>query len=391
MTRALPPPLMTSDPGSFARSTIVERKPQIIRQVIEDNGYPPEIEEALNGFQGEIASGTLKPLTEAAPDSGFWNRETEAYLGRGWLELPWYFAETFFYRRLLEAVRYFQPGPWQGHDPFAVQKRRQTEEAVGWFGAHWNQLPSTAPSIRFEALLHSCLWGNRADLSNYTVTEEVRRGAALGQEAANILIDHTEQAEALLSAGVRRVDLITDNSGKELLFDLALADFLLGQGWAGQVIMHLKSHPFFVSDAMPRDLLETIALLEAYPVGARLAAHREEGRLLIESHPFWTSCQMMQQMPTALADQFRAADLTILKGDVNYRRLLDDRHWPHTERLEDIADYFPCTFLAVRTLKGEIIVGLEKGQAERLAAADPDWLINGRRGLIHLVRVPSTN
>jgi hypothetical protein len=28
---------MTSDPGSFAHFTITERKPQIIRQVIEDN------------------------------------------------------------------------------------------------------------------------------------------------------------------------------------------------------------------------------------------------------------------------------------------------------------------------------------------------------------------
>jgi hypothetical protein len=35
----LPPPLMTSELGSFARRTIVERKPQIIRQVIEDNDY----------------------------------------------------------------------------------------------------------------------------------------------------------------------------------------------------------------------------------------------------------------------------------------------------------------------------------------------------------------
>ena len=36
-----PPPLMTSEPGSFARYTIVERKPQIILQVTEDNGYSP--------------------------------------------------------------------------------------------------------------------------------------------------------------------------------------------------------------------------------------------------------------------------------------------------------------------------------------------------------------
>jgi hypothetical protein len=79
------------------------------------------------------------------------------------------------------------------------------------------------------------------------------------------------------------------------------------------------------------------------------------------------------------------SDLVILKGDVNYRRLLDDCHWPPTTRLEDVTGYFPASFLTLRTLKGEIMVGLEPGQAEALSAADPTWLINGKRGVIQLV------
>ena len=69
-----------------------------------------------------------------------------------------------------------------------------------------------------------------------------------------------------------------------------------------------------------------------------------------------------------------------------YRRLLDDLHWPHTTRMEDVTGYFPAPFVALRTLKGEIMVGLAPGEAERLAADDPTWLINGKRGVIHLVR-----
>jgi hypothetical protein len=83
--------------------------------------------------------------------------------------------------------------------------------------------------------------------------------------------------------------------------------------------------------------------------------------------------------------QLATADLVILKGDVNYRRLLGDRHWPYTARLDEIAASFPQPFLAVRTLKGEIIVGLRPGDADILAASDPTWLINGKRGIIHLV------
>ena len=94
---------------------------------------------------------------------------------------------------------------------------------------------------------------------------------------------------------------------------------------------------------------------------------------------------MFRQMTPSLRAELARSDLAILKGDVNYRRLLDDRHWPHTTRLEEIAAYFPAPFLVLRTLKGEIMVGLESGQAEALAAQDPTWLINGKRGLIQLV------
>jgi hypothetical protein len=114
----LPPSLMTSELGSFARRTIVERKPQIIRQVIEDNDYTLGVVQALETFRDEIASQPMRPLSEHAPDVAFWNRELAAYRDKTWLEVPWYFAETYFYRRLLEAVRYFQPGPWEGRDPY---------------------------------------------------------------------------------------------------------------------------------------------------------------------------------------------------------------------------------------------------------------------------------
>jgi uncharacterized protein with ATP-grasp and redox domains len=386
MSDTLPPFLMTSDPGSFARSTIVTRKPQIIRQVIQDNGYPPQIEASLHGFQKEIASGEVKPLEEVASEASFWNREMEAFRGRGWLELPWYFAETYFYRRLLATVRYFQPGPWQGRDPFAPQKRIQEHEAVSSLALNLDALSSVDPDAAFEALLHACLWGNRADLSNFTVKEQARGGLAVRQERHNLLVDHTQPVAGLLSAGLDRVDFVNDNTGRELLSDLVLADYLLDRDWVGQITFHLKDRPFFVSDAMPEDLQEIISLLGTQPLGRRVAEYLAEGRLFLKSDPFWTTYLMLRQMPASLSAGLAQSDLVILKGDVNYRRLLDDRHWPHTELMENIADYFPSSFLVLRTLKGEIMVGLEPGQAEALAAEDPTWLINGKRGIIQLVK-----
>jgi hypothetical protein len=53
--------------------------------------------------------------------------------------------------------------------------------------------------------------------------------------------------------------------------------------------------------------------------------------------------------------------------------------------MEEVCSYFPTSFVTLRTLKGEIMVGLEAGQAEELQAKDPTWLINGKRGVIQLV------
>ena len=94
---------------------------------------------------------------------------------------------------------------------------------------------------------------------------------------------------------------------------------------------------------------------------------------------------MYRQLPQDLWEDLSSSDLVILKGDVNYRRILDDLHWPHDTRLEEAARYFPTSFLTLRTLKAEIMVGLQPGQAEKLQAEDPAWLIDGKRGLIQLV------
>ena len=94
---------------------------------------------------------------------------------------------------------------------------------------------------------------------------------------------------------------------------------------------------------------------------------------------------MFREMPAHLREQLASAGLVLVKGDVNYRRLLDDRHWPPTTRMETVCDYFPAPFVALRTLKGEIMAGLQPGQAQALQAEDPTWLINGKRGIIQLV------
>jgi uncharacterized protein with ATP-grasp and redox domains len=383
--------LMTSEEGSFAQGTILNRKPQIIRQVLAGNAYPADIAASLGSFIEEILHSTMRPLTEDTGLADEWNRALAVLGNPRWLDAPWYFAEVFFYRRLLEIVRYYQPGPWYRVDPFYPQKFRQTQSDLAAFALIWDQILTVDPAHRFEVVVHSALWGNRTDLSNFTTALSAAGGLAVSAEQHRILIDHTPDVQHLLQAGVSRVDFINDNVGSDLILDLALAADLLEQNWTRQVVMHLKAQPFFVSDAMPEDARMTIEQMGSLPgshmqaLAAQMNAWLGEGRLVFKRDPFWNSFYFFTELQPHIRAELEGSDLIIIKGDANYRRVIEDRHWPHTARVEELNHSLPRPFLLLRTLKAELMAGLDPGEAEQLAAEDPNWLTNGVRGVIHLV------
>jgi uncharacterized protein with ATP-grasp and redox domains len=387
----LPAPLMVSERGSFAEHTILKRKPQIIANIISTNLYPERVERELREFEAEIASGVVAPLTESAPDVAGWLEAWGQRQGKRWLELDWYFAEAYFYRRVLEIVRYFQPGPWRGIDPFEPQKAKALCEGLEALADFFGALPPDSSwQQRLSLWLGSSLWGNRVDLSNITIA--VAEHTGLNHHAQELLlIDDRPQIEALLSRGVRRIDWIADNSGPELLSDLGLIDLLLSSDAVETVHLHLKAQPFFVSDAMAKDVQASCQALRAADVGSlqglgeRLESHMAGQRLVLQAHPFWTTWLHFPELPADLSGILAQSNLIILKGDANYRRLVEDRHWPFDTPLEAIAAYMPAPFVTLRTLKSEVAVGLSRHLTMRLAEEDPDWLINGRRGLIHFV------
>ena len=179
---------------------------------------------------------------------------------------------------------------------------------------------------------------------------------------------------------------MADNTGTELLMDLALIDFLLEAGLAKEVRLYLKPQPFFVSDAMTTDVK---AGLDALRAGGKAARGWRTARktpwsavMALIEHWFSATSLFYYQLPDDLLAELAGVGLVIFKGDVNYRRLLGDAHWPPTASFADAVSYFPAPLVALRTLKGEIITGLAPGQAERLAVEVPAWLVNGRRGVI---------
>ena len=424
MSQPLPPLYTTAGEESFARRSIRDRHAATLLELIELNGVGEPYRSRLLDFRRESLGGRLTdPLagSRAGWDLALferreladWRRAIRPQVGRSWYELPWYFAESFWFLRLLLAFGYYEPrGPNRLRDPFEPFKRRELLQSGGGLEAASGLVPllpgpaaappdavTEEPATAVAGLLLASLWGNRMDLSMHSLAREYR-GRFLPHQAAELLIDHSREASRRLLAS-RRVDLILDNAGPELVCDLLLAARLLAERLAGagprQVVLHAKRAPFYVSDARPADIQATIrALSDAadLPVraaGSLLGRLLDEGRLRISDHWFWNGPRFFRDLPADLRAELGAADLVLIKGDANYRRLAGDRHWPPSTALENLTGYFPAPFAVLRTMKSEIVVDLRAPQVERLEREDPEWRTNGRRGLVRLVARDEAN
>lgn len=392
----VPPPLRGSEPDSFAAHTITHRLPQIARRILEENTLPDSIITSLKALIAEIPHQTIRPLPDQnSPDMPGWYDYITPQVQNNWLQVPWFFAETYFYRRIMALVEFFQTG----FDPFAWQKQHSLDTTV----TRSRVLAAQGDTLRQHGwrpegvirLLMLALWGNQADMSMWSADDvhQPLHTDTASQQAHLLVNDATAVVDLLTEAPPpRRVDIILDNAGFELVGDLCLVDYLLSTGHIQEVRMHLKLHPTFVSDATVADVQATTAFLAQdsdaalQTLGARLTAHLAAGRLQLHRHAFWTSPLPLWHMPEDLRQAFTGSALAISKGDANYRRALGDAHWPFTTPVTDVVAYFPAPIVFLRTCKAQVMVGLSAAQVQAVSGHDPDWLINGEWGVIQLVR-----
>jgi hypothetical protein len=403
----IPPDLIVSEPGSFAYFTFTHRFPVIIDRVLAENSFSPTQTDRLKQVMHDVLYGIISPIApDGGPDIADWEQYSLPYANKLWLDTPFYFAETYFYRRILAATGYFTPGATQGVDPFDLQKRLSLSTAMDAIRPgclqlqSFHQFSATAlPENRGKLwqhalidLLYLDLWGNRADLSlNPTTAGEFDSTLKFQTPNDRLLIDDTTSIAKTLADRHRvHIDIIVDNAGLELICDLFLADFLIGTQVAQTVTLHVKSHPTFVSDVMAKDIPIALDLLAgdrepAVQAFAQRIRHYLKGdRLQVCENFFWTSPLYFWQMPESLHQELDRADFVFVKGDANYRRLIGDCHWDKTSSFDKIASYFHPSFAILRTLKSELIVGLQPQQIARLDREDSQWLTNGSWGIVKL-------
>lgn len=332
---------------------------------------------------------------------------------------------------------------WKSYDIFARQKTstfRSSRPAVLELAAKYHDLilklqtekqPTDDPKeqkeaerILFTEMCEICLWGNATDLSlltslTYEDIQKLQGADARKKAEKNVLVNDLPAAYKALKQPQeqgkkeRTVDIILDNAGFELFVDLILAGYLLATGLATQIILHPKSMPWFVSDVIPRDFASLLSASadpkglfsvsedkdsnsESDPLSEKeisdlffLFSHwssiYSEGQLVIRPNDFWTSAHSYWDMPRAekLHKDLQQSELVIFKGDLNYRKLTVDAMWdptiPFNTAIGPLGQGSGIRTLALRTCKADTVVGLPKGEDERLKAMEGGGGENGPR------------
>ncbi|PEN08716.1 hypothetical protein CRI93_02860 [Longimonas halophila] len=376
-----PAPIRTDGSNAFARRSMAERVSGIFQEVLVRNpDYPTAIQDNVQALRDAIEND--EPLTlfdPPAPDHDLWTRRFEPHEEESWLDTTWFFAETFAYRQLLAACRYWTTQ----RDPFHPYKKEELHsdelrDAVG-------EALTKGGTLR-ERLGHrlvDCLWGNRMDLSMQSVLEQ-----GTSAKAEHLLSnDVPEVVDHLMEGPAGHVHVIMDNAGTEEAFDLALAALLLEEDIAQTVTLHVKMAPILVSDVLGKDVFWLLNVMEKYGapldrLASRVRACIEEGRLHIVPDFFWGTDASLREIPSRLEKPFRRAQLVISKGDANYRRITNDALWPEEATLADAAGPFPAPLLALRTIKSDTLVGVEPATVRRLNQEEEHWRTKGTYGVV---------
>eukprot|EP00298_Acanthocystis_sp_HF-20_P009036 c18063_g1_i1.p1 GENE.c18063_g1_i1~~c18063_g1_i1.p1 ORF type:complete len:410 (+),score=127.66 c18063_g1_i1:23-1252(+) len=393
-------------PQTFTYQTITERLPKIVQTTIQNNEFSLQQTKFLNELAQEMKEGSkISPLRSKS-----WNKYLEQYITEEatWHTAPWWVVENYFYKRLLEISdpEHGHEDPYNGYDIFQKQKTLSLQTSVQSFTNIITPLINNESKI--DEFIIKSLWGNKGDLSLSggqvieTQTEKEDNNNKNNNEndnsnnrsylsdslLCNDLLDFSLWLQTQKDSNKYGL-IVLDNCGIELLCDLVLVDSFLRLNLVNKFVIHSKSAPVFVSDAMEKDILETIDYLankiqETKEIGNRLKEYISNGKIVIKSNPFYTTPLAFWELPEDLKKEYIDSSFVILKGDANYRRLLGDRHWDFDKSFQEITKYFPAPLLVLRTCKSEIVVGVSKENQKKAEEIYPkqEWLTKGVFGVI---------
>ena len=385
--------------GSFAKFTIENRFPKIFKEVCSEE-YESFIKDHKVGDENILHSNI--PGVDELKNS---ISSYKDYTIKDFFEkAPFFLVEFYFYHLLLSLRNYDN----LKFDFFAAKKDADWKDRAEDFSSKLSVLFDDFEKFNkrkfskkekqefnerknehIKSILYYSLTSNTGDLSQL---HEIR------SESVKCLCNETEICQNYLDVAkpYSRFDIICDNSGAELFSDIYLAVFFLVYGLAKKVVFHLKPCPFFVSDATIDDFSKLVAALTKSGKNTELLDFISKKKIEVFSpNDFWVEPYYFDKMPDGLKNHFDKSNLVIIKGDLNYRRLVGDfnkyanetKSSINSETLEE-----RCLFknksnkniplVAPRVLKSDVFVGIDSVFEAIERNSDSQFKTDGKWGVI---------
>lgn len=369
----------TSQLDSFAYFTIKERFPKIYNDYCSGN-----FDDFIEHTTVEDALKNIFKQNECSDLSFIQGKETKT-LKDFFESEPFFESEVLFYHVLLAQKEYFK----NKNDFFAIKKdtdyanehdsyRKELENLFNQGNYYQNIKDQREKFLSkqedFRAILNYSLTANTGDLSQLEINRP---------DSVRILHDDTDKCfNFIISKKHKRFDIICDNSGAELFSDIYLAVFMLIHDYVNKVVLHVKSYPYFVSDATIDDFGKLVNTLTKDNFNSQLLELLSKKKIEVKTHKFWTEAKYFDELPKDLGINKNTTDLLIVKGDLNYRRLVGDKNWKSTDSFEKRCLIKDIPVIAPRVLKSDVLVGVEPIFVSMAKAQDKKYKTDGKWGVI---------
>lgn len=316
--------------SQFVTATLAQRIPAILRNT--EDGADAEAARQLRAIARAVAADAPMLLDLAGWPFPGWEDMPARVNGRRPSAAPFFDFEYWLYFRILKAVGFVETGT----DPFRRIKHRDLDRHLAWADTAMTTTTTFGDGLKLSLL------ANAHDLSQIA-----KPGSSHAFGLGLLDFDPSK---------LRRLNIVADNFGGEFVGDLVLAIIAAEQGI--EAVLHVKPLPIFVSDTTLEDvtlLLDRVGAGSDF--GQRLGAAVRVGTIRFAAHPFWAAPRYLDRLPVEELGTGEGV-LTVLKGDLNYRRAVGDASGPIETPFAELAVLPAVPLLSLRSIKSYAVAGV---------------------------------
>ncbi|MBR2027137.1 MAG: DUF89 family protein [Alistipes sp.] len=315
--------------------------------------------------------------------------------------IPFLDAEFYFYYYIL--LKFIEKQKFEkktSYDPYDVKKRESdckiNESPLRQLLVDSYETATKGADESARWLLHCCLSSNSSDLSQLDVNKVLK--------SVQLALNDSDKFDKYINDikdedGI--VHYIVDNSGIELYADILLGGYILNKTNITEINYHVKKVPIFVGDTTINDeakiddvspvvdLLKDIdlfndAIVDNSPHAYTYTVNGCKKTLRFTFEDTWSQPNEFDSSKEFEAwSKDENVKLIVLKGDMNYRRLVGDRLYDLGDTIEKKIRYVNRPILILRSFKSSVILDVEEKKQKRWK---PNWRTCGEFGIIQFVK-----